>query len=261
MIGWEGASAVFFAYILVCALIVPAVTRHRRARVGALATAGLVVSLVAGSVVVPPLLADWILPPLLLLVGYWTSGALFVAPMPAVERILLRIDRALLIDRLSAAAPRAVAEFLEAMYVGVYPIIPVALGLHLLFTPKPDAGVFWTVVLVTDYICFGALPWAQTRPPRALLAGEPWRSSVRRFNLRLLGAASIRVNTFPSGHAAEALAAALLVVGAPWPWTLWMVFNAVSISAAAVFGRYHYAADAVAGWLVALGVWLLLGQV
>ena len=29
--------------------------------------------------------------------------------------------------------------------------------------------------------------------------------------------------------------------------------------AGAVFGRYHYAIDAFAGWLVALTVWLLLG--
>ena len=40
-------------------------------------------------------------------------------------------------------------------------------------------------------------------------------SSLRRFNLRVLGATSIQVNTFPSGHAAEGLVAALLVLAAP----------------------------------------------
>jgi hypothetical protein len=34
-----------------------------------------------------------------------------------------------------------------------------------------------------------------------------------------------------------------------------MFLNAVAISAGAVFGRYHYAADALAGWLVALLVY------
>jgi hypothetical protein len=34
-----------------------------------------------------------------------------------------------------------------------------------------------------------------------------------------------------------------------------MFFNAAAISAGTVFGRYHYATDAVAGWLVALAVY------
>jgi hypothetical protein len=261
MIGWELASAAFFGYIAACAWLVPGVGPARRRRVFVIAAAGMVVSLAAARLTLPPVLRDWILPPLLLLVGYWSSGALFVAAMPRAERLLMRVDEVLRIGRISAATPRPVPAFLELMYVGVYPIIPIALVIHLLATPSPSARYFWTVVLVTDYICFGMLPWVQTRPPRALAAGEPWSSPVRRFNLRLLGAASIRVNTFPSGHAAEALAAALLVTGAPWPWVAWMTFNAAAISAATVLGRYHYAADAVAGWAVALGVWLLLGRV
>ena len=36
-----------------------------------------------------------------------------------------------------------------------------------------------------------------------------------------------------------------------------MSVNALAISAGAVLGRYHYAADAIAGWAVALGVYFL----
>jgi membrane-associated phospholipid phosphatase len=125
-------------------------------------------------------------------------------------------------------------------------------------TPRPDPDRFWAVILVTDFVCFAVLPWIPTRPPRALEAGEPWRSSFRRVNARLLGAASIGANTFPSGHAAEALAAALLVLDAPLPVVAWMFFNAAAIAAGAVFGRYHYAADALAGYAVALAVWWVL---
>jgi len=32
----------------------------------------------------------------------------------------------------------------------------------------------------------------------------------------------------------------------------------VLVSAGAVLGRYHYAADAVAGWVVAAAVWVAL---
>jgi membrane-associated phospholipid phosphatase len=118
-----------------------------------------------------------------------------------------------------------------------------------------SASRFWTVILVTDYICFAVLPWFQTRSPRALGFAMPWRSSWRVINLRILEGGSVQVNTFPSGHAAEALAAALLCLDAPAPVVAWMFLNAVAISAGAVFGRYHYAADALAGWLVALLVY------
>ncbi len=113
-------------------------------------------------------------------------------------------------------------------------------------------------MLITDFVCFGVLPWVQTRPPRALEAGDPWRSSFRAFNLRLLGATSIQVNTFPSGHAAEALAAALLVLGAPPGIVVVMFAAALAVSAGAVLGRYHYLADALAGWAVAVGVFWAL---
>ena len=56
--------------------------------------------------------------------------------------------------------------------------------------------------------------------------------------------------------AAVCLAAALLVADAPWPVVVWMGANAILISAGAVLGRYHYAADALAGWIVALAVWM-----
>ena len=78
------------------------------------------------------------------------------------------------------------------------------------------------------------------------------------MNLRLVGSASIGVNTFPSGHAAEALAVALLVACAPWPICVAMLVIALAISAGAVLGRYHYLADAIAGWAVGLVVWRLL---
>ena len=80
---------------------------------------------------------------------------------------------------------------------------------------------------------------------------------MRRFNLRLLGSTSIQANTFPSGHAAEGVAAALLVLAAPWPISAAVAVAALLVSAGAVLGRYHYAADAFAGWAVALVVWMV----
>lgn len=253
---WQAATGVFFVYVAFVAALMPRLDAAQRRLGLAGATVGLLVA-AGASMARHPILHDWLIPPLVLLIAYWTSGLLFVAPMPGAERVLLRIDRALEVRRIAAAAPGAVAELLELAYAAVYPVIPIALVIHLTATVAPDADRFWTVILLTDYICFGMLPWIQTRPPRALEPDPPWRARFRAVNVRLLGKTSIQANTFPSGHAAEALAAALLVTGAGSAIVSGMWFMALAISAGAVLGRYHYAADAFAGWAVALLVWLL----
>jgi membrane-associated phospholipid phosphatase len=179
--------------------------------------------------------------------------------MDNVETVFCRIDRALHVREGSSQLPQWLVDVLESSYAGVYVLIPAALALRLRLAADPDPDRFWLVVLATDFVCFGMLPWIQTRPPRALEPDEPWNSAVRRLNLTVLGAASIQVNTFPSGHAAEALAAVFLVTSLPWAVPAVMAIAALAVAGGAVFGRYHYAIDAVAGWVVACVVWLLLG--
>jgi len=254
---WQAASLIFFGYIV---LVMLWRGPHGRAgcRVVAGAAVGVSVVLFSAFIGQPPLLMDWIWPPLVLLIAYWSSGLLFVRPLPAQERGLFHIDELLRIRRAAHRTPRILAEVLEAAYSGVYVIIPIALVLHLAFAPNPDTPGFWATVLITDFVCFGMLPWVQTRPPRALETGDPWASSLRRFNLILLGSTSIQVNTFPSGHAAEALAAVLLVLDAPLGIVAVMFVAAMAVASGTVLGRYHYFADVLAGWLVACGVWMIL---
>ena len=252
---WSQASLLFFGYISLLALSLPGLDRRKRRLALAGGAFGALVT-VASQVAPNPILNDWVVPPALLLMAYWTSGLLYRAPMPAAERTLCRIDELLRVRSIAAATPRLVAELLELAYLAVYPVIPLALIIHVATSDVPDPSRFWTVILVTDYLCFGMLPWIQTRPPRALETEPPWSARFRAFNLRLLGKTSIQVNTFPSGHAAEALAALLLVLEAPPVLVGWMLINAGAISAAAVLGRYHFAADILVGWVVALVVWL-----
>ncbi len=257
--GWELASVIAFVYTaVVAALIRKGLPRTARLRAVGGSVAGLLLTVASAIAPFHPLFHGWLLPPALLLLGYWTSGLLFVAPMKRIERVFGVIDRIVHVRNVGSRTPASVAEFLEFSYAAVFALIPIALALHLKFSDTPDTDRFWTVILVTDFICFAALPWIQTRPPRALESGEPWSSSFRSFNLRWLGSASIQVNTFPSGHAAEALAAALLVSNLRPVVFIWMLFNAAAVSAGAVFGRYHYAIDAFAGWLVAIAVWIVL---
>jgi PAP2 superfamily len=250
---WQTGTALFFGYVAVVAVLPRGLSRRRRGQ--ALAGAALGSGLLIVSVLLPRdgFANRWLLPPALLLLGYWTSGLLFVAPMPRAERVLSELDRALGIQTIAGRCPRPLVELLEFAYAGVYPLVPVAA--FIAFRSGVTADRFWTTILITDYICFAMLPWIQTRPPRALGFPVPWRSVWRPVNERLLDAGSVQVNTFPSGHAAEGLALALLVLDAPAPLVIWMFFNAAAISAGAVLGRYHYAADAFAGWIVALLVW------
>jgi hypothetical protein len=254
--GWQIGSAVFFGYVAVIALFARRLSRRARLRV--VAGAALAAALLAASVVSGDggLLNTWCLPPALLLLGYWTSGCLFVSPMPRVERILVRVDTALRIDAIAARVPAAIVELLEFAYIAIYPLVLVALALALWHGVPADR--FWTVLLLTDFVCFGALAFIQTRPPRALGVTAPWRSRVRALNVQVLDATSVQANTFPSGHAAEALAIALLLIDTPAPLPACMFASTAAISSGVVFGRYHYAVDALAGWAVALVVWRLV---
>jgi membrane-associated phospholipid phosphatase len=251
---WQIASVLFFLYTMAVALQRPLAPPGRRA----LITASMGLVCTAFSALVPRYawLHDWVLPPSLLLLGYWSSGGLFVRPMPRAEAVLMAGDRVLGIP--IAGVSRLLAECLEAAYLSIYPVVGLAFVLFMTVAPEPSPDRFWTVVLITDYVCFAMLPWVQTRPPRVLEKQDPWRSSVRSLNLRLLGSASIHVNTCPSGHAAEAAATALLLLGAPLPVVVGMGVTALAISAGAVLGRYHYALDVLAGWLVAVTVWLFV---
>jgi membrane-associated phospholipid phosphatase len=250
---WQIAALAFFGYVTAVALLPRRMRKSCRARALAGAAAGAGIVALSRALPAAGLANVWLLPVAALLVGYWVSGLLFVAPMPRAERFLVDLDERLRIHAIAARMPRPLVELLEFAYSGVYPLIPIALFFALRQGISPDR--FWTTILVTDYICFGMLPWFQTRPPRAIGLDAPWRSSWRIVNLRMLSASSVQVNTFPSGHAAEALACALIVSGGSPLLVAWMFFNAAAISAGTVFGRYHYAADAIAGWAVALLVY------
>jgi membrane-associated phospholipid phosphatase len=254
---WHTAAFAFFGYVTILAVSLRALAR--RQRVACLAAAAIGAAIAAAAHIPRSGVAwqDWIAPAAVLLIAYWGSGQLYRAPMPTAEAALRRLDHDLRVRTWAGRTPSWLVEVLEAAYAGVYLMIPLALIFHLTLSPSPAASRFWLAILMTDFVCFGVLPWVQTRPPRAL-EPEPWTSRVRTFNLRIVGAASIGVNTFPSGHAAEALIAVLLLTDLPFIVPTLMLVGALAVSAGAVLGRYHFAADVFAGWAVALVVWVWL---
>src|SRR6476469_2677284 len=87
---WQTATAVFLVYVAVVAVLPRGLSSARRMKALAGSAAGAVV-LSASLSLADGFANTWILPGFLLLIGYWSSGALFVAPMPRLERALVNL--------------------------------------------------------------------------------------------------------------------------------------------------------------------------
>ena len=244
---------------------------RRRAKVTGIGIAGLGAT-ITGCCILPRLLPalavsvvrDW-LPAALVLLVYWQAGEFFMKVDQRFQDRLERIDARMvapLLRRLSRGrAGKWIAAYLELAYLLCYPMIPMSIGTLYVLRLARYADSFWIVVLVSTYLSYGALPFLQTLPPRML--EEPWleplpATSVRRFNLWILRHASIHANTFPSAHVAASTGAALVLASlAPWPVGLAFLAIAAGIGVGTFAGRYHFAADAVAGSAVAAIVFLV----
>lgn len=259
MRAFEIATVVYFVYLLVLAWTFRLPPRARwRVTASALLVGALISTLLIVDSPSARLLRDW-LPLLYVLLGYWSSGIFFIAPMHDFEMRLASIDRRVLsapqLPRRLERAPRALLEYLEATYFATPVFLPAGLT-ALLITGRPDlVDRYWTTVILAEFGAFGMLPWVQTRPPWEL---EPpgtmdrRRLTWREINRQVTRPFTIRVNTFPSGHASGTLAVALAVIpAAPVAGAVLLVL-ALSVSVASVVGRYHYSADVLAGIGVAV---------
>jgi hypothetical protein len=207
---------------------------------------------------------DW-MPALQILVAYWLSGVFAGTPMPASEAWLAKWDRWLFDDlglrRAIERVPRLLLEALEGAYLSVYILIPLGFAIVWFGAPDLDVRRYWNVVVAAEVICYAMLPWIRTRPPRAIgdhLEIDSRRLTLRRLNLQVLHRGSIQANTVPSGHAAGALATALMVLEYMPGAGLGLMALAFAIMAGSIVGRYHYAMDSLLGALVALAVWAML---
>ena len=208
---------------------------------------------------------DW-LPAVLILVVYWQAGAFFVRVNQRAQARLQQIDRIVVppLNRWLARKPAGawIAMYLEISYLFCYAMVPGSLAALYVLRLGEHADYFWTVVLTASYASYAALPFVQTMPPRS--SAEPWLqplhlSPIRRFNLWILSHASIQANTFPSAHVAASAACALVLATlAPLPVAVVFICLAVGIAVGTFLGRYHFAADAIAGAAVAIIAFLIV---
>ena len=252
----EWVAAIYFAVLSIAAWLRP-LSRRRRieiATIGAAMCATL--SLFVGSA--PPLVRDWLMPALLILVGYYLSGLFFVAPTPGFEAWLAEWDRRLLGEPATRFArwPRFLLAYLEIVYMGCFLLVPAGFAALALAGHSGEGNRYWTMVVSAELGSFLPLVVLQSRPPwmiegKAVLPDR----AVHRAASMMVENLTIRANTFPSGHVAGSLAVALAVVGV-MPWTgLLLLVLATSIAVACVVGRYHYCVDVVAGVLLTAAIW------
>jgi membrane-associated phospholipid phosphatase len=157
--------------------------------------------------------------------------------------------------------------YLELCYLFVYGVAGYCLIILYLDKKRNLIDRFFVIYLTGTLLAYALFPFFPSQPPRTAfpaLAAPHVTSWVRWLNLRILHSASIQCGVFPSAHVSSVFSAAwamflLLprkkVVG----WAL--LFYAISVAIATIYGRYHYAADVAAGFgvsLVAAGVCLVL---
>jgi len=253
----ERIALAYFAYLGIVCWVRP-IGAARRVRVSLVAAVG---GVAVWRIATAPLALRLWAPLAYILVGYYASAYLFVAPSLALERWLRAWDHRLLEDPATRFAtwPRPVLAALEIIYMGCFILIGAGFIVMVVNGFAGYADYYWTLVVGAELGSFAPLAFFQTRPPWALerkpvladhFVHELAGGMVQRF--------TIRVNTFPSGHVAGSLAVALAVIAAMPLTGLFLLAVAAVIAVATVVGRYHYVVDAVAGAALTLAIWAAL---
>jgi membrane-associated phospholipid phosphatase len=205
----------------------------------------------------PSIVRDWT-PLAYVSVAYYLTGYLFVKPSEALESWLLAWDHTLLGDptRRFAHWPAWLVAYLDIVYIFCFLLLPGGMAALAATGHSVRANHYWTMVLAADLGAFAPLSVFQTRPPWSLEKPPVLQGNgTRRLANYMVRHATIGVNTFPSGHVAVSIAAALAVMSSmPLTGSVMLVL-AASISLACIVGRYHYVVDVVAGAVLAGGVW------
>jgi membrane-associated phospholipid phosphatase len=159
--------------------------------------------------------------------------------------------------------------YLEFCYLLVYALAAYSVACIVARADRRTVDYFWCIYLTGTLTAYALFPYFPSLPPRyafPLVSPPTVTTWVRTFNLWLLRGATIHSGVFPSAHVSSAFSCAWAFY-LIFPRRHWlghsMLFYAISVSLATVYGRYHYFADVLAGFavsLVALGVGLALNR-
>lgn len=149
---------------------------------------------------------------------------------------------------------------LELLYVLTYVLAPAGYLILVACERRDRADRFLALYAGSAVAAYALFPYFPSEPPRAVFPGELFPSYdtlFRKLNWWILGGAGIHTSVFPSGHVSSAFGCAfglLLALPERRVFGVTMTVVACGIAVATVYGRYHYAVDALAGLAVSAAV-------
>ncbi|WP_420633361.1 phosphatase PAP2 family protein [Candidatus Palauibacter sp.] len=151
------------------------------------------------------------------------------------------------------------SEVLHLGYFAYYAIVPAALiGVYRTrgFDALHRTACAVTGAFFVSYLIFTFFPVAGPRYEFVRIGGEIGDGTLYRLVHGILETGSSKGTAFPSSHIAASLAAVVAAgrEDARWFWLL--IVPEIALTIGTVYGRFHYAADALVGALLALAVCL-----
>jgi membrane-associated phospholipid phosphatase len=251
---FEWLTIAYAAAFLAASAVAPVRLRPRAAA----ASAALVTAVVLAAWTFPSR-ARVVLPHLYLIAGYWLPALLVDASHAshgpsAFESWLARRDAGL--RSWLPAVPPGLLPLAELAYLACYPLLPITFGLVFRAASFAELDRFWTCVLGAGFASYASLPWLLSRPPR-MSGAQAHVQGVRALNIDILRRGSHQWNTFPSGHAAVSVAAAVSLWAVSPAAGVAAFVVAVGVAVGAAAGGYHYAIDVALGFLLGLAAAML----
>jgi membrane-associated phospholipid phosphatase len=174
----------------------------------------------------------------------------------------IEFDRSLLyrwglqhaIESIGAVLP----SYLEFCYLLVYAVGPFTVTVLYLEHRRTRVNQVLLLYLLGTLLAYALFPYFPSQPPRTLFGDSDLptvMTAIRRFNLWIVNGYGIHSSVFPSAHVSSAFSAGwalLLYLPNRKRYGVGMLIYAASVSVAAVYGRYHYAVDVLAGFGVSL---------
>lgn len=202
-------------------------------------------------------LRDWYPAPLMLL-AYREMG--WFAPAEhthQLERAWVVWDKKLLNDwglrALIESLGPVLPGLLELAYALVYSTPLISVAILYVYRRRQRVDGFLSLFLLAILVPYALFPCFPSEPPRTVFPDEDMpnvETWFRRLNWWMLAGQGIHTSVFPSAHVAGGFAAAFGMMRflreRPWVGRALLVL-AVLIATAVVYGRYHYAVDALAG--------------
>lgn len=152
------------------------------------------------------------------------------------------------------------SETLHLGYFAYYAIVPAALiGVYLTrgFAAVHRAAFSVALAFFLSYVTFAVFPVAGPRYEFEAIGGALGDGTFYRLVHAVLESGSSQGTAFPSSHIAASLAAVLGAGREDRRWLWLLIVPEIALAVGTVYGRFHYAIDAVAGVGYALVAWSL----